>query len=145
MDTSTKIYLAVVIIAFFIVKKVNEQSKESSKVKIVAEEKSKSLSEGAVGSKIIKKKVTQSSIEVKDENGETIDGTYELSEEEETITPRKRPVTKGMIEIVQTMAPNLSVAQIKHSLEQTGSIEKTMESVLRGDDFTLPGQDQKLE
>lgn len=50
----------------------------------------------------------------------------------------KRRVTDDMIEVVQSLAPSLQVEQIRYSLEETGSVEDTVESFLRGDEFPFP-------
>ncbi|CCD24858.1 Cue4p NDAI_0E00420 [Naumovozyma dairenensis CBS 421] len=51
---------------------------------------------------------------------------------------QKRMVNDDMIEVVATMAPSLDYEQIKFDLQKTGSIEKTIENFLRGDDFPFP-------
>ena len=43
-----------------------------------------------------------------------------------------------MIEVVQSLAPHLHEEQIRYSLQQTGSVEETVERFLRGDDFPFP-------
>ncbi|SCV01806.1 LANO_0F13630g1_1 [Lachancea nothofagi CBS 11611] len=50
----------------------------------------------------------------------------------------KRPVTEDMIDVVKSLAPTLHREQIKHSLEDTGSVEETVEKFLRGDEFAFP-------
>lgn len=50
----------------------------------------------------------------------------------------RRTVTPDMIEVVQSLAPHLHVAQIRYNLEETGSVEVTVEQFLRGDDFPFP-------
>lgn len=50
----------------------------------------------------------------------------------------RRNVTPDMIEVVQSLAPHLHVEQIRYSLEQTGSVEETVEHFLRGDSFPYP-------
>lgn len=57
----------------------------------------------------------------------------------------KRKVTIDMIEIVQTLAPNLDVKQIEYSLSQTGSIEKTVEDFLSGKMESFPSSDNENE
>lgn len=49
---------------------------------------------------------------------------------------QRRPVTQSMIEVVQAIAPNVSVAQIRWDLEKTGNIEATVERYLS--EGTLP-------
>ena len=71
------------------------------------------------------------------------DGDGEEEEEEEERVERmlkipKRAITNDMVEIVQTMAPMLSVEQIRYSLSKTGSIELTMNDVLAGKEFPFP-------
>ncbi|CAR29642.1 hypothetical protein ZYGR_0AD03260 [Zygosaccharomyces rouxii] len=54
-------------------------------------------------------------------------------------SPRfRRAVTPDMIEVVQSLAPHLHEEQIRYSLQQTGSVEETVERFLRGDDFPFP-------
>ena len=48
------------------------------------------------------------------------------------------PVTTQMVETVQNLAPNLHPEQIRYSLENTGSVEETVERYLRGDEFSFP-------
>ncbi|CAI4048844.1 hypothetical protein SKDZ_13G3890 [Saccharomyces kudriavzevii ZP591] len=48
------------------------------------------------------------------------------------------PVTTQMVETVQNLAPNLHPEQIRYSLENTGSVEETVEKYLRGDEFSFP-------
>ncbi|CUS21447.1 LAQU0S03e02806g1_1 [Lachancea quebecensis] len=50
----------------------------------------------------------------------------------------RRPVTDDMIEVVQSLAPTLHIEQIRYNLEQTGSVEETVETFLRGDEFSFP-------
>ncbi|QLG73542.1 hypothetical protein HG535_0F00520 [Zygotorulaspora mrakii] len=50
----------------------------------------------------------------------------------------RRPVSPDMIEVVQSLAPHLHVEQIRYNLEETGSVEVTVERFLRGDDFPFP-------
>ena len=70
------------------------------------------------------------------------DGEEEEEEEEERVERMlkipKRAITNDMVEIVQTMAPMLSVEQIRYSLSKTGSIELTMNDVLAGKEFPFP-------
>lgn len=51
---------------------------------------------------------------------------------------RRRAVTPDMIEVVHSLAPNLDEEQIRYSLQQTGSVEETVERFLRGDEFPFP-------
>jgi coupling of ubiquitin conjugation to ER degradation protein 1 len=50
----------------------------------------------------------------------------------------RRPVDNSMIEVVQTIAPNLSVEQIRYDLERTGSVETTVERYLAQGDLPMP-------
>lgn len=50
----------------------------------------------------------------------------------------RRNVTPDMIQVVQSLAPHLHVEQIRYNLEQTGSVEETVERFLRGDSFPYP-------
>lgn len=49
---------------------------------------------------------------------------------------QRRPVTEDMVEVVQAIAPNVTVAQIRFDLEKTGNIEATVERYLS--EGTLP-------
>ncbi|KAL7662577.1 CUE domain-containing protein [[Candida] zeylanoides] len=40
---------------------------------------------------------------------------------------RRRPVTDAMVEVVQSIAPQLTVAQIRQDLERSGTVEATIE------------------
>ncbi|KAM3164311.1 Coupling of ubiquitin conjugation to ER degradation [Lachancea thermotolerans] len=51
---------------------------------------------------------------------------------------KRRTVSDDMIEVVQSLAPNLHIEQIRYNLEQTGSVEETVEAFLRGDEFSFP-------
>lgn len=50
----------------------------------------------------------------------------------------RRAVTTDMIEIVQTLAPDLTVGQIKLDLERTGSVEETVERYLHDGSLPFP-------
>lgn len=54
----------------------------------------------------------------------------------EHIEQQRRPVTTDMIEVVQSIAPHLTVAQIRHDLRRSGSVQETVERVLS--EGTLP-------
>lgn len=54
----------------------------------------------------------------------------------------RRPVDNSMIEVVQTIAPNLSVEQIRYDLERTGSVETTVERYLAQGDLPTPPNTQ---
>lgn len=51
---------------------------------------------------------------------------------------RRRPVNDDMVEIVQTLAPRLCPEQIRYDLEQSGSVEATVERYLSGQEFPFP-------
>ncbi|KAI5961690.1 CUE1 [Candida theae] len=50
----------------------------------------------------------------------------------------KRPVTDSMIEVVQTIAPNLTVEQIRADLEKSGSVEATIDNFMANGDLPHP-------
>lgn len=50
----------------------------------------------------------------------------------------RRPVTDSMIEVVQTIAPQLTVSQIRFSLERTGSVETTVNEFMENGDLPFP-------
>lgn len=54
----------------------------------------------------------------------------------------RRPVDNSMIEVVQTIGPNLSVEQIRYDLERTGSVETTVERYLAQGDLPMPPNQQ---
>lgn len=59
-----------------------------------------------------------------------------LAQPRELRRTQRQHVTESMIEVVQAIAPHLLVSQIRHSLQQTGSVELTVnEYMLAG---TLP-------
>ncbi|KAK9369191.1 hypothetical protein V1509DRAFT_609181 [Lipomyces kononenkoae] len=51
---------------------------------------------------------------------------------------RRRPVTQAMIEVVQSIAPALTVEQIRYDLERTGSVELTIDRILAEGGLPLP-------
>ncbi|KAK9458145.1 hypothetical protein V1511DRAFT_28462 [Dipodascopsis uninucleata] len=51
---------------------------------------------------------------------------------------RRRQVTQGMIEVVQSVAPNLSVEQIRYDLERSGSVELTIDRILAEGSLPYP-------
>ncbi|KAK9239849.1 hypothetical protein V1525DRAFT_396937 [Lipomyces kononenkoae] len=51
---------------------------------------------------------------------------------------RRRPVTQAMIEVVQSIAPTLTVEQIRYDLERTGSVELTIDRILAEGGLPLP-------
>ncbi|CAG99541.1 Cue1p [Kluyveromyces lactis] len=50
----------------------------------------------------------------------------------------RRRVNDDMIEVVQSLAPHLHPEQIRYDLEQTGSVETTVERYLSGRDMPFP-------
>lgn len=50
----------------------------------------------------------------------------------------RRRVNSDMIEVVQSLAPHLHPAQIRYDLEQTGSVETTVERYLSGQELPFP-------
>lgn len=57
---------------------------------------------------------------------------------------RKRRVTEGMIEIVSTLAPHLHRDQIRYELQKTGSVEVTVERLLKGEEFEFPKEQENM-
>ncbi|EDK45670.1 hypothetical protein LELG_03849 [Lodderomyces elongisporus NRRL YB-4239] len=49
-----------------------------------------------------------------------------------------RPVTDSMIEVVQTIAPSLTVEQIRYDLEATGSVEVTIDKYMETGTLPFP-------
>lgn len=50
--------------------------------------------------------------------------------------PQRRQVTTDMVEVVQSIAPHLTVSQITYDLQRTGSVQETVERALS--EGTLP-------
>lgn len=50
----------------------------------------------------------------------------------------RRQVTDSMIEVVQSIAPQLSATQIRYSLERTGSVEATVEEYMENGNLPSP-------
>ncbi|CAI5760070.1 unnamed protein product [Candida verbasci] len=50
----------------------------------------------------------------------------------------RRPVTDSMIEVVQTIAPSLTVEQIRYDLENTGSVEVTINRYMENNSLPFP-------
>lgn len=64
-----------------------------------------------------------------------------LSTGRNTTTRRRggaRPVTDSMIEVVQTIAPSLTVEQIRYDLENTGSVEVTIDKYMETGTLPFP-------
>lgn len=56
-----------------------------------------------------------------------------------TTDPRqRRQVTESMIEVVQAIGPQLSASQIRYSLENSGSVEATIEMLMQTGSLPLP-------
>lgn len=51
---------------------------------------------------------------------------------------RAHTVTPDMVQMVQNVAPGLDPAQIKYALQESGSVEVTVERYLRGEEFPFP-------
>jgi coupling of ubiquitin conjugation to ER degradation protein 1 len=50
----------------------------------------------------------------------------------------RRPVTQSMIEVVQTLAPDLTVEQIRYDLQRTGNVETTVDRYLSQGTLPFP-------
>lgn len=55
-----------------------------------------------------------------------------------TNSRQRRQVTQSMIEVVQAIGPHLTASQIKYSLENTGSIEATVEALMENGNLPFP-------
>lgn len=120
MDSSTVVFFILITIGFLYVKRQNSINTEIHDAPPSVIEKPKSK---------------------KSEADETIDETFDGTEEDpilNTVRTSHRNVTIDMIEIVQTMAPNLHPDQIRYSLQKTGTIEGTIEAFLAGEEFPFP-------
>ncbi|CCG21928.1 Cue1 protein [Candida orthopsilosis Co 90-125] len=73
----------------------------------------------------------------KEQDGE---GTSSSSTSEGTSAKsrNRRQVTDSMIEVVQTIAPRLTVEQIRFDLEKTGSVEVTVDNYMQNGDLPHP-------
>ncbi|SMN20501.1 similar to Saccharomyces cerevisiae YML101C CUE4 Protein of unknown function [Maudiozyma saulgeensis] len=121
MDSSTICFFVLIFIGFVYVKRQNSINRE------IHQQPSKLVSH------------KESALEVSDETAdETIDDAGEEDPILNAVRTAKRNVTTDMIEIVQTMAPTLNVDQIRYSLENTGTIEGTVEAYLSGQEFPFP-------
>lgn len=57
----------------------------------------------------------------------------------------RRQVTDSMIEVVQSIGPQLSAAQIRYSLERTGSVEATVDEYMENGSLPSPPGSQPPE
>ncbi|AQZ10398.1 CUE1 (YMR264W) and CUE4 (YML101C) [Zygosaccharomyces parabailii] len=64
--------------------------------------------------------------------------SQQISSTRQRTARRRRAVTPDMIEVVHSLAPHLHEEQIRYSLQQTGSVEESVERFLRGDEFPFP-------
>lgn len=129
MDNSTTIFVGLLLVAFVAVHRINSEKRRLKLIPIEEEEEEES------------KETTVTLTE-------TVTTTIESNENVAQKEPKKikvkrrkvpkREVTIDMIEVIQTLAPSLDPKQIKYDLEKTGSIEKTVENFLRGDEFPFP-------
>lgn len=72
---------------------------------------------------------------------QTSDGEAETSGARRNLRPvrfARRPVTNDMIEVVQTMAPQLTPEQIRYDLERSGSVQATVERFLSEGSLPFP-------
>lgn len=56
-----------------------------------------------------------------------------------------REVTTDMIEVVQSIAPTLSVGQIRLDLERTGSVQETVDRILSGAQLPFPAGERTVQ
>lgn len=57
----------------------------------------------------------------------------------------KRVVNDDMVEIVYTLAPNLTESQIRFDLQKTGSVEETINRYMKGEEFPEPTKKEEEE
>ncbi|QLL34708.1 hypothetical protein HG536_0H00830 [Torulaspora globosa] len=114
MDKSTVTFLVTIIIGFILLKWFTQAEQHPSARQLAGEETGQTRGANA--------------------------GHQQATESSRQFATRRvrRAVTPDMIEVVQSLAPHLHVEQIRYSLEQTGSVEETVERFLRGDDFPYP-------
>lgn len=62
-----------------------------------------------------------------------------------TRRPAHRAINDSMIEIVQALAPQLTVSQIRHSLQQTGSVEATVNQYVENGALSFPTGDDAID
>ncbi|KAI5964275.1 CUE1 [Candida pseudojiufengensis] len=65
-------------------------------------------------------------------------GSSTSSRSNTTQRRHRRDVTDSMIEVVQTIAPSLTVEQIRYDLENTGSVEVTVNRYMELGDLPFP-------
>lgn len=73
-------------------------------------------------------------------NDETENIVHRLNRSPDDVLTRRirRPVTDDMIEVVRTIAPQLTTGQIRMDLERTGSVELTIERYMETGDLPFP-------
>ncbi|KAH3903602.1 Cue1p SCDLUD_001246 [Saccharomycodes ludwigii] len=117
MDQSTTIFVICIIIGFFMIKWFFKGEAHPS------------LSS------------TQSARTTNFASNGTTSGNTGSSTNNNNVRNRRRPrrvVTQDMIEVVQSLAPYLTVDQIQYDLEKTGSVEATVDNVLRDGSLPFP-------
>lgn len=127
MDVSTAVFLVILVAGFIYARQANSTASQRRQQKAAAPE-------------IIRtKKVHKKDREGEEWNEDESEGEEEPDSVTETVRTARRNVTVDMIEIVQTMAPDLHPDQIRLSLETTGTIEATIDAYLSGAKFPFPG------
>ena len=125
IDVSTAIFLVILAAGFIYARQANSTAGERRQKQSIAAE--------TVRTKVHKKK------EGDDNSDDESEGEEEADSVTETVRTARRKITVDMIEIVQTMAPDLHPDQIRLSLEATGTIEGTVDAYLSGEQFLFPG------
>ncbi|GCE98526.1 coupling of ubiquitin conjugation to ER degradation [Zygosaccharomyces mellis] len=115
MDQSTLTFLVTIIIGFVLVKWFTQTDQHPSAQALTGNQASNGGSSSANNR-----------------------GSQQSGSTRQRSTRWRRAVTPDMIEVVQSLAPHLHEEQIRYSLQQTGSVEETVERFLRGDDFPFP-------
>ncbi|GAV55938.1 hypothetical protein ZYGR_0AZ01100 [Zygosaccharomyces rouxii] len=115
MDQSTLTFLVTIIIGFVLVKWFTQTDQHPSAQALTGNQAS-SGSSSSTSSR----------------------GSQQLGSTRQRSPRYRRAVTPDMIEVVQSLAPHLHEEQIRYNLQQTGSVEETVERFLRGDDFPFP-------
>lgn len=116
MDQSTLTFLVTIVIGFVLVKWFTQTDQHPSAQALAGGQASTSNSASNSGSR----------------------GPHQAASTRHRSTRRRRAVTPDMVEVVHSLAPHLHEEQIRYSLQQTGSVEGTVEIFLRGDDFPFP-------
>ncbi|CCK71388.1 Cue4p KNAG_0G03300 [Huiozyma naganishii CBS 8797] len=133
MDNSTIVLIGILILGYLLTLKQNSKKREEklkliNRVRNLKAEENEMLATPKTDTKETPQNLNPEGVTDGEEKPD-------LDEIEDKKPFTKREVTQDMIEVVQTLAPNLDVEQIRASLQKTGSIEKTVTYYLAGEEF----------